>query len=136
MLMTMVSIHLLIFLIHMALNNFILDIHSYLPQDVLEWVNQTLADNNLCIPNACSNDLEQIYILLVSKIKAHNEYGNQHATLRLLPKPVGAYNWTSTPNISTKCVLYDIELSDMQDEEWVDVKEFCRDELMKEEVYT
>ena len=132
----MVSIYLLIFSIQMALNNFILDIHSYLPQDVLELVNQTLANNNLCIPNAWSNDLQQIYILLVSKIKAHNEYGNRHPTLRLLPKPVGAYNWTPTPNISTTCILDDIELSNMQDEEWVDVKEFCQDELMKEEVYT
>ena len=117
MLMTMVCIHLRIFLIQMALNHFILDIHSYLPQDVLEWINKTLADNNLCILNACSNDLEQIYILLVSKIKAHNAYGNRHPTLRLLPKPVGAYNWTPMPNISTTCVLDDIELSDMEDEE-------------------
>ena len=132
----MVRIHLLIFLIQMALNNFILDIHSYLPQDVLECVNKTLANNNLCIPNAWSNDLEPIYILLVSKIKAHNEYCNRHPTLRPLPKPVGAYNWMPTPNISTTCVLDDIEVSDMQDEEWIEVNEFCRDELMKEEVYT
>ena len=74
MLMTMVCIHLRICFIQMALNHFILDIHSYLPQDVLEWVNKTLADNNLCIPNAWSNDLEEIYILLVSKIKAHNAH--------------------------------------------------------------
>ena len=115
MLMTIVHIHLLIFLIKMSRNNFILDIHSYLPQEVLEWVNKTFAGNNLCIPSAWSNDLEQIYILLVLKIKAHNEYGNRHSTLRLLPKPVCTYNWMPTPNISTTCVLDDIELSDMQD---------------------
>ena len=82
----------------------------------LEWVNQTLADNNHYIPNACSNDLEQIYILLVSKIKAHSEYGNRHPTLRLLLKPVSIYTWTPTPNISSTCILHDIKLSDMKDE--------------------
>ena len=134
--MTMVSINLIIFLLQKTNNNFILDLHSYLPTDVLEWVNQTLTENNLCIPDTQNNDLEQIYILLVSKIKAHNAYGNRNPALRLLPKPVGAYNWTPTPNVSTIRLLDDLELSDMQDEEWVEVKEFCQDELMKEEIYT
>ena len=26
-------------------------------------------------------------------------------------------------------------VTDMQDEEWVEVKEFCQDELIKEEIY-
>ena len=134
--MTMVNIHHFIFFIQIAINNFKLNIHSYLPQNVLEWINQTFVKINVYIPNVWSNNLEQVYILLVSRIKAHNEYGNRHPTLRLLPKPIGAYNWMPTPNISTTCILNDIELSDMQDEEWVEVKEFCWDELMKEEVYT
>ena len=117
MLMTMVSIYLIIFQPQKTINNFMLDLHSYLPTDVLEWVNRTLAENNLCIPDTFKYDLEQIYILLVSKIKAYNAYGNQNPTLRLLHKPVGAYNWTPTPNVSTISLLDDLELSDMQDEE-------------------
>ena len=80
--------------------------------------------------------MEQLYIILVVNIEAHNEYGNRHPTLRILPKPVGSYNWMATPNVSTTWVLDDFVLSDMQDKEWVEVKEFCHDELMKEEVHT
>ena len=107
-----------------------------MPIDVLEWVNQTIVQNNLYIPDKWSNDLEQIYILLVAKIKAHNACGNRNPTLRLLPKPVGAYNWTPVPNASIMGSLDDIELSDMQDEEWVEVKEYCEEELTKHEIYT
>ena len=32
--------------------------------------------------------------------------------------------------------LDDIELSDIQDEEWVEVKEYLENELTKEEIYT
>ena len=39
------------------------------------------------------------------------------------------------PNISTTCILDHIELSDMPYEEWGEVKEFCPDELIKEEFY-
>ena len=71
--MTMVSINLIIFLPQKTINNFMLDLHSYLLTDVLEWVNQTLAENNLCIPVTWNNDLEQIYILLVSdSLNNHN----------------------------------------------------------------
>ena len=38
--------------------------------------------------------------------------------------------------MSTTWVLDDIKLSDIQDKEYVEVKEFCRDEHMKEEAYT
>ena len=34
------------------------------------------------------------------------------------------------------CILNDIELSDIQDDEWVQVKRFCWDEHIKEEVDT
>ena len=80
MLMTMVCMNLTKFLKYTLTHDLILDIHSYLPIDVLEWVNQTLVQNNLYIPDEWSNDLEQIYILLVAKIKAHNACGNRNPT--------------------------------------------------------
>ena len=72
----------------------------------------------------------------MAKIKAHNPCGNRNPTLRLLLKPVGAYNLTQVPNASIMGSLDDIEMSDMQDEEWVEVKEYCEDGLTKEEIYT
>ena len=107
----------------MLTHDLILDIHLYLPIDVRECVNQTLAHNNLYIPDKWSNDLEQIYIPLVAKIKAYNACDNRNPTLRILPKPVGAYNWTPILNASIMGSLDDIELSYMQDEGWVEVKE-------------
>ena len=80
--------------------------------------------------------MEQIYILLVAIIKAHNACGNRNPTLSLFLKPVGAYNWTPVPNASIMGSLDDIGLSDMQDEEWVEVKEYCEDEPTKQEIYT
>ena len=94
-----------------------------MPIDALEWVNQKLVENNLCVPDKWSNDLEQIYIIFVAQIKAHNICGNRNPTLRLLPKPVGAYNWTPAPNISMMSSLDDIELSDIQHEAWVEVQQ-------------
>ena len=89
------------------------------------------------------HEIQNIYINPLERCRDYkckslfaDAYRNRHPTLRLLPKPFGAYNWTPTPNISTTCVPDDIDLPDMQDEEWVEVKEFCGDELMKEEVYT
>ena len=111
-------------------------IHSYLPIDVLEWVNQTLVHNNLCVPDKWSNDLQQIYILLVAQIKAQNICGNRNPTLTLLPKPVGVYNGTPASNISMISSLDDLDLSDIQDEEWVEVKGYCENEITKEEIYT
>lgn len=96
----------------------------------------TLDKEQLTIPKSWSDHLEPIYIQLVSKIKYHCSYGNVNPTLRLLPKPVGAYNWEPIPEVVSPYTLDNFEGVTIEEEESTDVRDFYQFELKNEDSCT
>ena len=96
----------------------------------------TLDKEQLTIPKSWSDHLEPIYIQLVSKIQYHCSYGNVNPTLRLLPKPVGAYNWEPIPELVSPYTLHNFEGVTIEEEESTDVRDFNQFELKNEDSCT
>ena len=81
----------------------------------------TLKKAQLNIPKSWSDHLVPIYTQLMSKIKYHCSYGNVNPTLRLLPKPVGAYNWEPIPEVGSTYTLDNFVGVTIEEEESTDV---------------
>ena len=96
----------------------------------------TLNKEQLTIPKSWSDHLEPIYIQLVSKIKYDCSYGNVNPTLRLLPKPVGAYNWEPILGVVSTYTLDNFEGVTIEEEESTDVRDFYQFELKNEDSCT
>ena len=96
----------------------------------------TLDKEQLTIPNSWTDHLEPIYIQLVSKMKYHCSYGNVNPTLRLLPKPVDAYNWEPIPELVSPYTLDNFEGVTIEEEESTDDRDFYQFELKNEDSCT
>ena len=96
----------------------------------------TLNKEQLTILKSWSDQLEPIYIQLVSKIKYHCSYGNVNPTLRLLPKPVGAYNWEPIPEVVSTYTVDNFEGVTIEEEESTDIRDFYQSELKNEDSWT
>ena len=90
----------------------------------------------MTIPKSWSDHLEPIYIQLVSKVKYHCSHGNVNPTLRLLPNPVGAYNWEPIPEVFSTYTFDDFEAVTIEEEESTDVRDFYQLELNNEDSCT
>ena len=113
--------------------NIRIDLDLYLPTDIIKWVTSILARHGRQIPEAWTDDHLSIYQLLRLEVQKHIDIGNQYPTLRLLPTPVQPWTWQPLTEVKVESTEYSLDACPIDDEEWIDVREAMKDELVVEE---
>jgi len=103
--------------------NYYIDLDSYLPSAVLEWVVAVLQKHDLQLPTSWNDEHEKSYDILRMEVENHCAAGNSDPELSLLPKPVGVFNWAPVPVTNDTEAPVNLDLLKVEEENWEDVRE-------------